>query len=236
MNRTFETGTSSDAIRSRRRTCSGAAVTRLAALILAITLGAGLAGCGFLRPARPTTRQFVLTPLPATEPATATSHSVAVGLGKVNIASYLFNMSLAVRQGPNEIRYSTEALWAERLNAGLQRVLAANLATLLSTDQIRLSVWRSEEVAAEVFVTFDRFDVDTDGKAVLVAWWRILAPGGEKTLKSGEARLIRQGPSPDPNPSRAVATLSDLVGELSRQIAQALKETTPLLRSAPVAK
>jgi uncharacterized lipoprotein YmbA len=210
-------------------------VTRCATLLFAITLVAGLAGCGFLRPVRPTTRQFVLTPVAATEPATATSHSVAVGLGKVNIAAYLFNMSLAVRKGTNEVRYSTEVLWAERLNAGLQRVLAANLAILLPTDQIRLSVWSSDEVAAEVFVSFDRFDVDTDGKAVLVAWWRILAPGGEKTLKSGEARLTRQGPSPDADPSGAVATLSDLVGELSRQIAQALKETTPQLRSAPVA-
>ena len=117
-------------------------------------------------------------------------------------------------------------LWAERLDTGIQRVLAANLATLLPTDQIRLSAWRSEDVAAEVYVTIEQFDVDSSGHGVLVAWWRILSPGGEKTLKAGESRLTRQGPSPDADPSGAVATLSDLVADLSRQLAQALKETT----------
>ena len=123
-------------------------------------------------------------------------------------------------------------LWAERLDTGVQRVLAANLATLLPTDQIRLSSWRSDDVAAGVYVAIEQFDVDSSGQAVLVAWWRILSPGGEKTLKAGESRLSRQGPSPDASPSGAVATLSELMADLSRQLAQALKETTPALRPA----
>jgi uncharacterized lipoprotein YmbA len=159
-----------------------------------------------------------------------------VGVGQVKLPTYLFDTSLAVRNGTNEIEYLPSVLWAERLDTGIQRVLAANLATLIPTDQIRLSAWRSEDVAAEVHVTLERFDVDSSGRAVLVAWWRILSPGGEKTLKAGESRFARQGPSPDASPSGAIATLSDLVADLSRQLAQALQETTPTTRPGPLAQ
>jgi uncharacterized lipoprotein YmbA len=195
-------------------------------LLLALVLAVSLTGCfGFLKPAKPTARHFVLNSLPAVEPPATPSGAVAVGIGPVKCAAYLFNTSLAVRKGTNEIDYLPATFWAERLDTGLQRVLAANLATLLPTDQIRLSAWQNADVAAEVYVAVEQFDVDAQGKGALVAWWRVLSPGGEKTLKAGECRLVRQGPLPDANPSGAVATLSELVADLSRQLAQALKET-----------
>ena len=201
-----------------------------ARLLLALALSVSLTGCfGFLKPAKATARHFVLGSLPAAEPAAASSGSVAVGVGPVKLAAYLFNTSLAVRQGTNEIEYLPTAFWAERLDTGLQRVLAANLAILLPTDQIRLSAWQSGDVSAEVYVAVERFEVDARGQGVILAWWRILSPGGEKTLKAGECRLARQGPPPQADPSGAIATLSELAADLSRQVAQAVKETTPAL-------
>ncbi len=214
----------------------GLRVSGFVGLLLALALCVSSAGCfGFLKPARPTARNFVLTPLPA-GPATPAPGSVAVGVGQVKIPPYLFDTSLAVRRGTNEIAYLPSVLWAERLDTGFQRVLAANLATLLPTDQVRLSAWRSEDVSAEVYVTLEQFDVDADGHGVLVAWWRILSPGGEKTLAKGEQRLARQGPAPEADPSGAVATLSELVADFSRQLAQAIKETTPAPGRAPAAR
>jgi uncharacterized lipoprotein YmbA len=105
-------------------------------------------------------------------------------------------------------------------------VLAANLAILLPTDRIQLSAWQKDAVAAEVYVTVEQFDVDATGRGVLVARWRILSPGGEKILKAGSSRLSRQGPPPDAGASGAVATQSELMADLSRQLAQALKEAT----------
>jgi uncharacterized lipoprotein YmbA len=199
-----------------------------ARLALALALIASLTGCfGFLKPAKPTARHFVLSALPAAEPAAPPRASVALGLGQVKVAAYLFNTSFAVRKGPNEIDYLPSFLWAERLGTGLQRVLAANLATLLNTDQIRLSAWQTSDVSAEVYVVVERFDVDTRGQGTLAAWWRILTPGGEKTLKAGECRLTRQGPAPQTDPAGAVATLSELAADMSRQVAQAVKEAVP---------
>jgi uncharacterized lipoprotein YmbA len=198
-------------------------------LLLALAVSMSLTGCfGFLKPAKPTARHFVLSTLPAATPAATPSGALAVGIGPIKLAAYLFNTSMAVRKGTNEIDYLPATFWAERLDAGLQRVLAANLATLLPTDQIRISAWQNADVSAEVYVAVEQFDVDASGQAVIVAWWRILSPGGEKTLKAGECRLTRQGPAPQTDPSGAVATLSELATELSRQVAQAIKETTPV--------
>jgi hypothetical protein len=70
---------------------------------------------------------------------------------------------------------------------------------------------------------------------VLIAQWRILSLGGEKVLKAGGSRLTRPGPPPDAGASGAVATLSELVAELSRQLAQALREAASG-QVAPVSK
>ncbi len=212
-------------------------VTRLAAFLSALAVCASLTGCfGFLKPAHETARHFVLTSLPSGGTMTALPASLAVGVGQVKLPAYLFDTSLAVRKDTNEIDYLPLALWAERLDTGIQRVLAANLATLLSTDRVRLSTWRSEDVGAEVYVTIQQFDVDTSGRGVLLAWWRILSPAGEKTLKTGESRLSRQGLAPDANPSGAVATLSDLLAELSQQLAQAIREATQARPAEPGSK
>ena len=208
--------------------------SEMARLLLAFAACVSLTGCfGFLKPAHSTARYFVLTPLPAASPGTAAPGSLKVGVGQVKLPAYLFNTSLAVRTGTNEINYLPSVLWAERLDTGLQRVLAADLATLLPTDQIRLSAWRTEDVSAEVYATIQQFDVDSGGRGALVAWWRILSPGGEKTLKVGETRLARPGPAPETDPAGAVATLSDLVADFSRQLAQAVKETTSAVTLAP---
>jgi len=45
-------------------------------------------------------------------------------------------------------------------------------------------------------------------------------------LKAETSRLSRQGPPPDAGVSGAIATLSELVADLSRQLAQALQEAT----------
>ena len=55
---------------------------RFAALLFALILGGGLAGCSFLKPAEPTTRFFVLTPMPAAGAESAASKGLAVGLGR----------------------------------------------------------------------------------------------------------------------------------------------------------
>jgi uncharacterized lipoprotein YmbA len=198
--------------------------------------GCGLTGCfGFLKPAPSTARHFLLTPMAATNPSTSSIGTLPLGMGQVKIPAYLLDTSLAVRKGTNEISYLPSVLWAERLDVGLPRVLAANLGSLLRCDPVRLSAWRSDDVAAEVYVRIEQFDVDATGRCLLVASWRILAPGGEKTLKTGESRLTRQGPLPETDPAGAIAALSELAADFSAQLAQSIKDLS-LTRTGTAAR
>ena len=232
MKTTLECEISAAGTRRLIPTRAGTVLKHLAALLCAFTLGAGLTGCSFLKPVQSNDRHFVLTPITASGSASLPDKSLAVGLGQVKLPAYLFNTSLAVRKGTNEIDYLPSALWAERLDTGFQRVLAADLAIVLPTDHIQLSAWQKDDVVAEVYVTIEQFDVDTSGRGILVAQWRVLSPGGEKILKAGGSRLTHQGPAPDVAASAAVSTLSELVGDFSRELARALKETTPTSRDS----
>jgi uncharacterized protein len=220
MNSTFDSRSLDTATAGDNWLSANSIVMRFAISISAGALCAGLAGCSFLKPAQPTTRYFVLKPLTVTAPMA--SNSLAVGLGPVKLPAYLFNTSLAIGKGTNEIAYLPSALWAERLDTGFQRVLAADLAAVLPTDQVRLSSWQSDAVAAEVYVSVEEFNMDASGRGALIAQWRILSPGGEKMLKAGGSHLSRQGPPPATNLSGAVTTLSELIADLSRQLSQAL--------------
>ena len=195
-----------------------------AAFFVTLLICTCVTGCSFLKPAPDTSRHFVLTSLPA-ETVNVASGTSRVDMIHLKIPSYLFNSSLAVRKGTNEIVYLPGTLWAERLDAGIPRVLAADLSSLLPGEQIRVAIGSSEDVAREIGVTIEEFDVSTSGQAVLVAKWRIFSPGEEKTLHSGESRLSRTGPAPDTDPSGAVDTLSELIADLSRQLAQALNDS-----------
>ena len=204
---------------------AGRIVPRPAAFLMVLMVCACVTGCGFLKPAPDTSRHFVLTSLPPTETANLASGTSRVDVVHVKIQAYLFNSSLAVRKGSNEIVYPPDTLWAERLDTGIPRVLAADLSSLLPSEQIRVAIGSSEDVAREIGVTIEQFDVSTSGQAVLVARWRIFSPGGERILHSGESRFSRSGSAPDTDPSGAIGTLSDLIADLSRQLAQALNGT-----------
>jgi uncharacterized lipoprotein YmbA len=187
--------------------------------------GACLVGCSFLKPSGIEPRSFLLTPLPAVsiQPGQAV---VSLGMGTVKVPSYLLKSSMAARRGTNEVAYLDGTVWAERLDLGLQRVLAANLAALLPSDRVHLSTWQPEAVNVEVFVTVEQFDVDEHGAGVLSAWWRLVSPGGEKELRTGHFRSTHEGPAPQTNPEGAVATLSALAADLSRELAVAIKSAT----------
>ncbi len=206
---------------------SGVRQPKLAIFTLSLVLCGMLTGCfGFLKPAHSTARHFVLTPISTNQPAASASNNLSVGIARVRLPAYLLDSSLAVRKGENEIEYLPSALWAERLDAGLQRALAQNLAVLLPADQIRLSLWGRDEVTAEVYVTIEQLDVSVTGAGTLVARWRVMTPGAGKTVRAGESRLAQSGPTPEENPSGAIATLSHLIADLSRQIAQAVKDAS----------
>jgi len=186
-----------------------------------------LSGC-LLKPVIVSTRRFILAPIPAPEHASTNAEQLSVGIASAKMPAYLLKNSIAVRKGASEIDYLEDGLWGDRLDRGFQQTLADNLSILLPSDRLYLSAWEPDQVKARLFVNVEQFDVDTEGRGRLIAWWRITAPGSDQPLKSGQARLDRTGPAPRGNPQIIVTTLSALVAEFSRQLAQAIHESAEL--------
>jgi uncharacterized lipoprotein YmbA len=209
-----------------KRGC-GSLVTILCAL--------ALTGCfGLMKPAQTTTRHFVLNPIAAPEPRAEQAQLAGIGIGRIKLPAYLFEREIAVRKQTSEVAYLEKALWAERLDIGVQRVLAANLSFLLPTRQVRASAWSTQDTAAEVYVTIEQFDTDSKGRSVLAARWRVVSAGGQRTLNAGETFLSRQGASPESDPAGAVASLSALLADFSRELSAVLEKTS--VQSAAVFK
>jgi len=190
----------------------------LRSLIVA-TLCATVTGC--FSPHTVATRHFILTPVPATAAATS---GIRLGVGVVKMPEYLVSSSLAVRKNAGEIGYLEDDLWAEPLDKGFARVLAADLSAMIPTDQVRTGAWRVDDVTIEVHVTVQQFDVDQGGTGTIVAWWRITEPGGVKVLKSGQTRLTAGGKSPASDSQNMVTTLSELTAKFSQTLAESVRE------------
>jgi uncharacterized lipoprotein YmbA len=197
---------------------------RLAQIVSVAVTGMLLTGC-LLKPVTDSTRHFILAPISTNELAHAAPENLSVGIGFVKMPPYLLRNSMAVRTGPNEIEYLENARWGERLDQCFQRTLAANLSCLLSSDSVYLTDWARDRVMVRVFVNVQQFDVDTSGRGTLIAQWRITARDSDTPLKSGRARLERTGASPHGKPKAIAATLSDLAAELSRELAQSIRES-----------
>jgi uncharacterized lipoprotein YmbA len=182
-----------------------------------------LGGCA-LTARRDPSRFYALTSIAAAGGgAVGSGASRALGVGPVTLPRYLDRAPLVTRVGPNEVRVAEIDRWAEPLAGLFTRTLADNLATLLTTNDVRLYPWfhaNAPDLAVEVDVL--QFEADAEGQAQLVARWRIRDGHGSTLLQARESRFTE--PMDGRGPEAAVAALSRTLAALSREIAAALAE------------
>jgi uncharacterized lipoprotein YmbA len=148
---------------------------------------------------------------------------VALGVGPVALPEYLNRTQIVTRAGENQLQLAEFDRWAEPLTRSFTRVLVLNLSTLLSTDRIALHPWnRSTPIEYQVTVDVARFEAGRDGTASLLVRWSIVDGVQRRTL------LMRKSIFSEPITSEGyeatVASMSRLVGALSREIAEAIRE------------
>jgi uncharacterized lipoprotein YmbA len=187
----------------------------LAGLILA------LSGCGQTQPSN----FYLLSVLPAPEaPIGSTPASqLALGVGPVSLPSYLDRPQLVTRASPNRLAFAEFDRWAESLKDMFPRTLAENLSALLGTDRVFVVPRRSAprldyQVAVEVL----RFDMGTDGQAVLSARWTIFGEDGKEALLLRKSVLTEQVTLAG-DPEGMVVAMSRAIEALSREIARAIQ-------------
>lgn len=204
-------------------------IPRTTVVLLAFS---ALAGCVFLkRTAEP--RYFALRPLAAT-PLTASTApassdvALVVGVLPLGLPSHLERPQFVSWIGPDEMRIDQFVRWAEPLTSGAQRVLAADLATVLPSHTVITAPWPASTAAqCRVRVAVDGFGLQPDGGVSLSGRLVLLPGSGERPLVTRAVDLRR---SPDPgsrDPARAVEAMSALLADLAAQIAELVTALPP---------
>ena len=176
------------------------------------------AGCTILAPRPDPTKFYVLTAT-STGGAAAASNLV-IGLGPVKLPAYLEHAEVITRVAPNRLDLSSTDRWAEPLDDNFRRVLAADLTTLIGTDQVLPFPWDlSTKVDYKIEVNVERFERDSSGGAQLIANWIIRDGHSDQVLLTRPADFTESAGSGMEN---SAASLSADLNDLSKQLATAV--------------
>ena len=199
---------------------------RLLAFLATTGLAMALAGCVSLK-RTPEARFFVLRPLAEAPAATDTSATAGlVGLLPVVLPGYLDRPQLVSWVAPGELRIDEYLRWAEPLDAGLLRTLAANLDVCLPGSRVIRSPWPSTaRLRCRVRLELQRFGPQTSGEVRLEGRFALLPTDGERPLVARPVAFMRGPLAVSPagvDPMAGVEAMSDLLADLAREIAAAV--------------
>lgn len=195
--------------------------TRLVFLALALLL---VVSGGCTTTTKPS-RFYALSPVATSgaQPAAETAgHGVAIGVGPIKLPEHLDRPQIVTRSSSNQLQLAEFDRWAGPLEDDFSRILAENLSILLSTDRVSLYPWRrSVPIDYQVAVDVTRFDGGLGGNALLTARWTVFSGRDKKVLFMERSRISE--PSRAQGYEAIVAAQSRALGQLSREIANAIK-------------
>jgi len=195
-------------------------------IAIPILLTTTLVLCGCLGRS-PQTKFYLLYPSPtleATEVVT-TEENLIIGVGPVELSEYLDRPQIVTQTSESELQVDQFNQWAEPLEVNIARVLARNLSTLLSTENLFLFPWSgSTQIDYQARLYIIDFKGTPDNKVALRAHYTIF-DGSKKPLEMNVVNIIRS--ISEPGYEGLVLSMSKALDELSRKIA----ETTIALRN-----
>lgn len=189
---------------------------RVALVIIGLSLLAQ-GGCASSKPSR----YYLLSALSPAQSAKE-DRGVSVGIGPIELPKYLDRPQIVTRGSRNRLYLGEFDRWAEPLEQNFARVLAENLAALLSTDDVLQYPWkRSVRVDYQVIVTVNRFDAAIGGDTVLHVRWTVCDGRGHTIVPPRASRIVEPAASADYE--AIVQAGSRALEQLSRQIATAIQ-------------
>jgi len=202
--------------------------TRLPALLAAAGLAALVAGCVTLK-RTPEARFFALRSTiealaPAGPPAGPPAGGNLLGVLPVTLPGHLDRPQVVTWTGPGEIRIDEFLRWAEPLDSAIARVLAEDLAALLPEHRVIRAPWPSRTpLVCRVRVELSRFGPREDGEVGLEGRFVLLPERSERPYVARSVRLRRGGPGRATDPGAGVEAMSELLGDLGREVAAAVR-------------
>jgi uncharacterized lipoprotein YmbA len=169
----------------------------------------------------PTPSFYTLTPVQDQSFSGRSSHAV-IGIGPVKLAEYLDESQIVTRKSDNQLVKAEFHRWVGSFRNNFTNVLADDLGSRLSTNQIYLYPWRrSVPVDYQVTVDVVRCDGRLGDAAWLEARWSIFKGPEKKLLKTTRSTISE--PVTGPDYGDLVAAQSQAVAKLSQEIATAIQ-------------
>ena len=192
---------------------------RILPIIIMISL---LLGCSSTSlPPKYYTLSSLVSPKPA-ESSPSRNETIIIGIGPVEIPDYLDRPEIVTRTATNELLLSEFNLWGGSLKTDITRVLTENISSLLVSEPVTIVTWRAHAHGSyRIPIYLFRFDAIPDGTVSLKAKLGIVAKDG-KTVESIRESSIAK-PVKGKEYSDAVNAMSDVLTDLSKEIASAIK-------------
>ena len=193
-------------------------------LIISVVFFGGCLGKGTQKP----TQFYLLQPLSPSmeEQGAVAGEGIVLGIGPVRVREYLNRPQIVTRTSTNEVTIHEFHYWGEPLSTNFTAILAQNLSVLLSTDRILIYPYRSkQELPLEYQVVVDviRFDGEPGVEATLITQYYILAFEENEKKQIVTRQPSFRKPLTDKSFETLVATMSELVGDISREIAEQIE-------------
>ncbi len=202
----------------RLRTLAGFGAARI--VVGSIML---LGACSF-GPTEDPTRFYLLSSADDSQPAASTiggEERINVGVGPFAIPGYLDRAQFVRRLGPNEVNPVEAARWAESLDEGFERVLAADLDALTPNIDVYSHPWRATTLTQWIVAgDLHRFETDASGRATLDVTWRLLDPDRKPTAVGARSVITTQ--SGGTTVEAEVAALSEAVSQFATILVEAI--------------
>lgn len=167
---------------------------------------------------------YTLSPA-APQTANPPAAPIAVLIGAVTVPDLVDRPQIVVRSGDNTVDIDEFARWADPLKSQIPRVVGADLGQLLNSALVSTYPMGGDSASAyRVQLDIQRFDA-TLGNAVTVdVLWSVTPPGKTPTLSW---RSTVHEPCTGAGFDGVVAAYSRALGTVSRDIATAIRPTSP---------
>ena len=177
------------------------------------------AGCGSTQPAR----YYLLEDSPPSNRAGAASGELVLLIGPVHIPPHLERSHMALCSEGTEVVYDEYHRWAERIDAGILRVIRAELASLLPSATVSPFAWvRSVPFDYRIPIYILTFSGAPGKEARLSAQWAITTERGRRALVTRTSTFSTM--PEDGSHDALVRAYSESVKQLGREMAIALNK------------
>jgi uncharacterized lipoprotein YmbA len=193
------------------------------AAILMVLVILALAGC---RSSTSPVEFYTLSPMSVvseTDKVTGLGDNIAVGVGPLQIPKLIDRPQIITRIGPNKIEVDEFHRWAGSVYEDFLRAVTMNLAALLQSGLVLSYPWEDYfEPDYRIYMEVHQFDGLPGQFAQLDITWTITGRDDRQILLI--KKTLIQEPTQGDDFDAFVAAKSRILANLSRQIAQGVKE------------